>query len=259
MVMLEWTRRLLSRTKLPGRYPAAELSARLFGPSDGWVDGRIGDFDYRFDFHDELQRQMYFGLYDQAETSLMSKLLSAGDVFLDIGANVGYYSLHASHLVGETGQVHAFEPIPNNAERILSTIQRNEIKNVRVNQVAVGESDGTLELYLGDNELGNSGWASIVPSNRRPNLIHVPKLSIDQYVADNDIESIRLIKLDVEGAEPEAIAGMQAQLQRVDAPDLLCEVNPWLLEKRELDSTSITLPLASLGYQLYRSAGGGGG
>jgi FkbM family methyltransferase len=222
----------------------------LFAPATRQVEGQIAGFDFLFDFRDELQKLMYFGLYDQAETALVTRTLRAGDVFLDIGANVGYYSLHASRLVGETGQVHAFEPIAANVQRLLETAQRNGIRNVRVNQAAVGEAAGTLELHLGGEELGNSGWASVVPSQRRPNMLTVPMLAIDPYVVENNIRFIRLVKLDVEGAEPEVIAGMSSLLAGENAPDLLCEINPWLLERRGLDSTSITRPLAARGYRL---------
>ncbi|MCZ2112778.1 MAG: FkbM family methyltransferase [Anaerolineae bacterium] len=249
--MLAFSRSVLSRTRLPGRYPMAELVAKLFAPADKLVEGRIGDFAYQFDFHDELQRQMYFGIYDQAEMALMSEILHPGDVFFDIGANVGYYSFQAASLVGDTGEVHSFEPIPENALKIQTAVERNKLENVHVNQVAVGESEGTLELYLGDEGLGNSGWASIVSSERRPRALSVRMLSIDHYVAENDIGPVRLIKMDVEGAEPEVIAGMKLLLERSDAPYLLCEVNPWLLERRGLDSTAITQPLAAHGYRLY--------
>ncbi len=248
--MLDLTRRILSRTKLPGRYPAAELAARLFAPASKRVEGQIGGFAYQFDFSDELQWQMYFGLYDQAGTTLMSKILRPGDVFFDVGANVGYYALQAARLVGDAGEVHAFEPIPANAERIQTAVQRNGLRNVYLNQVAVGDAPGTLELYLGGEGAENSGWASVVPSERRPIAYNVPKLSLDQYVTERGIKSVRFIKLDVEGAEPDVIAGMEALLERDDAPDLLCEVNPWLLERRGLDSTAITQPLAARGYHL---------
>lgn len=147
--MLALTRSVLSRTNLPGRYPAAELAARLFAPTSKLVEGQIGGFDYQFDFRDELQRLMYFGLYEQAETTLIAGSLRAGDVFLDIGANIGYYSLMASRLVGESGRVYAFEPIPENAHKILAAVQLNGIRNIYVNQSAVGESAGELVLHGG--------------------------------------------------------------------------------------------------------------
>lgn len=243
----------LSRTQLPGRYTAANLLGMLYARRGQEIEGRIGEYVYQFDLSDELQRQMYFGLYDRAEIALMSSVLGQGDTFLDVGANVGYYSLLASQLVGVQGQVHAFEPIPENAERLNSAIQRNSVQNIRVNQMAVGGSEGTLDLHIGDKQLGNSGWASVVASDRRPNVVTVRQVTIDQYLSEHGIDAVRLVKLDIEGAEPEAIAGMGSLLNSAHAPDILVELNPWLLDRRGLDSAAITVPLAAYGYRLFSS------
>ncbi len=249
--MLELTKYLVSHTRLPGRYLAAEFIAKLFEPANKQVEGLVGEFSYLFDFRDELQRLMYFGLYDQAEIDLMKTVLSEGDIFLDIGSNVGYYSLHASSIVGELGQVHAFEPVPENAQKLTTALYNNGIQNTCVNQVAIGETEGTFDLYLGNEGLGDSGWASIVPSKRRLTVLPVRKKAIDQYLFEKGIRSVQFVKIDVEGAEPEVIAGMSLLLKSENAPDVLCEVNPYLLEKRGLSSTAITQPLASHGYHLY--------
>jgi FkbM family methyltransferase len=201
---------------------AAEFSCRFLAPPNKQVAGKIGEYEFLFDFNDELQRQMYFGLYDLQEITLLKKALRPGEVFLDIGANVGYYSLIASSLVGYKGQVHAFEPIPENANKITTALGRNGISNVRVNQVAVGDKDGTFVFYVGNAELSNSGWASIVPSKRRPCTLTVPKISIDRYLYDNEINSVSFLKIDVEGAEPDAIAGMSSLLEQNVAPDIIC-------------------------------------
>jgi FkbM family methyltransferase len=237
--------------QLPGRYLIANLLGRAMSLGSKEVKGQIGDYVYQFDLSDTLQRQMYFGLYDQAEIALMCSILSPGDVFFDIGANVGYYSLVASQIVGASGQIHAFEPIPDNVTRLRSAVQRNEVKNVTINQMAVGESEGVLDLYIGNESLGNSGWASVVFSGRRPDVVTVPQATMDNYISEHGIKSIRLVKLDIEGAEPEAICGMRSVLKSSNAPDILCEVNPWLLERRGLDSRAITLPLAEHGYRLF--------
>lgn len=99
--------------------------------------------------------------------------------------------------------------------------------------------------------LGNSGGASIVPSDRKPVELVVPKLSIDAYLVDEGVQSIRLAKIDVEGSESDVIAGMKSLLAGANPPDILCEVNPWYLNMRGLDSTAITLPLADQGYRLF--------
>lgn len=250
--MLAILREFLSRTSVPGRYVSVHLLAKMYLPGDKQeIDEQIGEYVFRFDFSDELQRQMYFGLYDQAETVLIVSVLALGDVVFDIGANVGYYSMLASQLVGPSGQGHAFEPIRDTAKRLRSAVPCNDIKNIVVNQVAVGTCEGTLDLYVGCQNMGNSRWASVVPSDRRPNVVTVRQRRADEYVAAHGIKTVRLVKLDIEGFEPEAISGMHSLLDRTDAPDILCELNPWLLERRGFDSRAITLPLAAHGYRLF--------
>lgn len=242
---------VFSRTKLPGRYLLANLFGGMLSKFRKEIKGRIGEHVYQFDLADPIQRLMYFGLYEQVEIELMATILKPGDLFLDIGANVGYYSFKAAQFIGANGQVHAFEPVSSNVERFRSAIQRNGIDNIFVNQLAVGEVNGTVTLHLSENSHGNSGWASMVPSDKRPVNKEVRQVTIDHYIQGEGIKSVRLIKIDIEGAEPEAIAGMGQLLVKGDAPEIICELNPWLLERRGLDTTAITQPLAAYGYCQY--------
>ena len=148
MTILKLARTFISRTRLPGRYILAEMAAKLFAPPTGVVEGELGGFRLTLDFSDSIQRQIYFGLYDQPETALLGRLLRPGDVFLDVGANVGYYSLIASQNVGLKGQVHAFEPIAKNVRTLTRTIAENGISNIFVNQVAVGAQAGSLGMVV---------------------------------------------------------------------------------------------------------------
>jgi FkbM family methyltransferase len=252
MKLLDLSRSILSRTQVPGRFILAELASRALAPATKRVEGRIGAYAMTFDFRDLLQRQMYFGLYDQAEIRLLKRLLNPGDTFLDIGANVGYYSLVASQLVGSSGHVHAFEPIAQNADILSRTIRRNDISNITVNQVAVGSHLGLLKLFVADRDLGNSGWASVVPSERRPRHIEVEQIAVDDYLRERNLSKIHLAKLDIEGNEPEALEGMRRTLQGADAPGLLCEVSPFLLERRGMEPRHLLLQLLEYGYELYR-------
>ena len=252
MLALDLVRRLGSKTRLPGRYVLAEIAAKLFMPKSGFLEGHVGMYRVLFDFRDLLQRQMYFELYEQPETRLIHAVLDTGDVFLDVGANVGYYSLLASQIVGDSGQVHAFEPIPQNVVALRRTILANGITNIVVNQVAVGDRPGSLDLFVSDQKVGSSGWASIVPSRRRSKVVTVERMAIDHYVQSGSISRVKLAKLDIEGGELDAFRGMISLLGQPDAPDLLCEVNPHLLEKLGSESRDLTWFLAEQGYVLYR-------
>jgi FkbM family methyltransferase len=251
--LLRLVRKLIRNINLPGRYVLSEVAAKVLVPATGFVEGSIGAYRISCDFRDLIQRQIYFGLYDQAETRLVRKLLKPGDGFFDVGANVGYYSLVASQIIGNSGRVHAFEPIAENVAAFKETITVNSIANIIVNQVAVGAADGSLTLYVGDGRAKSSGWASQVLSESRPKALVVDMISLDGYIQREAIDHIRLVKLDIEGAERDALLGMQALLSQPDAPDLLCEINPYLLGRQNLDSRALTRFLADHGYFLYQA------
>ena len=134
---------------------------------------------------------------------------------------------------------------------IARNIEQNTIQNVILNEIAVSSESGTLTLFLPDVAI-NTGWASIVPSDRRHKELQVPAIALDDYVSRVGVRSPDVIKIDIEGAEPRALAGMGALIRSEGAPDIAVEINSYLLQRSGLDSGAITVPLAQAGYALYR-------
>jgi FkbM family methyltransferase len=255
-LVIDCVRRVIGWRRYPGQYLAADQIGSFLAKLRGPAIGRIADYEVELDLRDELQRQIFFGIYDRPLTNLLKSTLSPGDVFFDIGANVGYFTLLASNLVGDNGHVHAFEPIPQNAEAIRRNVDRNALTNIKIIEAAVSDSGGTLPLFVSDSPK-SSGWASIVPSNSRRRQIQVPKLTLDEYVQRNEKFWPDLIKMDIEGAESFALAGMQHILNSELAPDLVVEVNPYLLDREGLTQDAITTPLLASGYELKTLTAGG--
>ena len=248
-------RRLVNGYRLPGRDVVVELASRLLARRQRLREGKVGAYRVHLDLGDTIQSQVYFGTYETENIALVKRILRPGDVFFDLGANIGHYSLVAAQVVGNSGEVHSFEPIPGNADILQRAIDENSIPNIVLNRAAVGARSGSLTLHIAADDLGNSGWASQVPSPRRPRQINVKMLSLDDYMLAAHLSSFRLLKIDVEGAEPEAFAGAARLLAQPDAPDILCEVNPFLLDRQGLDSRSMTACLAGYGYLLGRVGG----
>ncbi len=224
---MSFAQRVVSDNRLPSRirYLTSVALLQKFVPRTGVRDGVIGHYRMQFDLSDAIQRSMYISTYDLVETRLMKRILRRGDTFIDVGANVGYYSFVASQLVGETGRVHSFEPIGENASTIRQVVERNGLRNIVLNETAVGAAAGAVTLYTGPwAKIGNSGWASRHPHGDLVQPVELPQVSLDDYVGRREIGSVRLVKIDVEGMEPEVLKGMSGLLASPAAPDLICEV-----------------------------------
>ena len=115
------------------------------------------------DTRDVIQRYLYvFGVWEPTITSLVRQHLQPGDVFVDVGANIGYYSLLAAQLVGPTGKVISFEPSPTVRAQLEANIARNHLADrVIVNAAAAGAEPGDVELFLaGEGNLGQTSTRS---------------------------------------------------------------------------------------------------
>jgi FkbM family methyltransferase len=162
--------------------------------------------------------------------------------FIDIGANVGYFTCILARLAGPDGYVVAFEPEPNNLRLLERNIQLNAIRNARVEPVALGNKDDTASLFIYKNS--NQGRHSLVASAGMTQ-IEVPVRRLDDVIRtqDRSFETIDLIKIDVEGYEPFALAGATDSIAK--ARVLALEFSPELIRKTGLDPAAFLSELGS--------------
>ena len=195
---------------------------------------------------------IYLGLINPNETALIGHILSEGDVFIDVGAYVdAWHSLVASKMVGGHGKVYIFEPIFY--RRLENNLKINKLHNVTLNKVAVSDKNGYSFLYK-NNE------ASSLISHQIKN--HLPKIKVkttklDTYVSQNKIKKIKLIKIDVEGAEMKVLKGSKKILNKKNSPDLLVEVVDNLLKDAGNNRVKTISFLKKLGYKVYTITGNG--
>jgi FkbM family methyltransferase len=142
---------------------------------------------------------LHFGVWEPNTSALMEKLLSPGDVCVDIGANVGYDTLLASHLVGPCGSVIAIEASPSIYSLLSRNIRENDASNVRLVHKAVSNQPGMLNLYAGPP--GNRGSSTTLASRNFEFEAAVEALPLDQILTVEERSRVRLIKIDIEGAE----------------------------------------------------------
>ncbi|MEU9111125.1 FkbM family methyltransferase [Streptomyces sp. NPDC048483] len=205
------------------------------------------------DTRDLIQRFIYlFGLWEPHMTHWLERRLRPGDTFVDVGANVGYYSLLASRLVGGTGKVVAIEATPAFHRRVLLHTEMNRCDNVRAINAAVSDEPRKLTFILASSS--NLGAASIVPyEGPAEATFEVDAYPLPDLLAPEEIASARVIKIDVEGAEGAVVRGMAPILEKL-RPDaeITVEVNPERMERLGDSVTELLETMREHGFHTYR-------
>jgi FkbM family methyltransferase len=197
--------------------------------------------------------------YEQAEVRLALSLLREGDVAVDIGAHVGFFTIQLARAVGASGHVYAFEPSEANAGLLTQSIAENGFASrITLERQAVSDRDGQATFLFAERSI-NSGGGFLGDGESAPAGVssrQVRTIRLDGYPIR---QPIRLIKLDVEGAEPAVIAGASALIAR-DRPFILSEVHPEQLARVSGASpASVFAQLAALGMWPHRIAEDGVG
>lgn len=164
-------------------------------------------------------------------------MLRPGVVVWDVGANVGFYTVIAARAVGAVGRVVAFEPLPANVAALRHNLALNDLTNVTVLACAAAAESGELTLTPGDEPT----WARVGGAPGAPGALTVPAFALDDAAAREALPDPDVVKIDVEGAECDVIAGMRRTIARRQ-PVILCEMHGRNAEYATL--------LEGLGYRL---------
>jgi FkbM family methyltransferase len=200
----------------------------------------------------ETSRSIFVtGLYEPNEFFLLSKILKPGMTFVDVGANMGLYTLYAALKVGDRGRVLAIEPSRREVEALKENLEINTLDNVRIWRMAVSDQPSEVELlvaaekYSGHNTLGAFGYDTPLDHTER-----IDAQSLDALVLAEALPQVHFIKMDIEGSELKALRGAALTLQR-DHPVLLLELSDRALQHQNASSADVLALLAQYGYALY--------
>jgi FkbM family methyltransferase len=192
----------------------------------------------------------YFGVWEPHLTRWIARRLSPGDTFIDVGANIGYFSLLASTLVGPSGSVVAIEASPKIFRALRENAARNRATNIRTLNVATSDRAGSLRLFRGPP--GNAGMTTTLEEAGLELECEVEAAPLDALVRPEERRRARVINIDVEGAETAVVEGM-ASLLRSGRPDLeaIVEVHPKLLALRGRRSEDVVRMFGREGFHAY--------
>ena len=213
-------------------------------PRVGIAERRVFGHRVRLDLSDHIQRWIFLGIYEHAPTRIVSEYLRPEMTVVDVGANVGYYTLLALSRIGPRGRVIAVEPAERPRQRLLAAV--DGMTNVTVIPCAVGAERGSGVLYLNrdaDNDTptmvsGHGGIAAAVEIE-----------TLDACLAALGVQNVDLLKLDVEGWEPRVLTGAQSLLARRRIRAILCELNDYWLRAVGTSAEAVHRQILALGFE----------
>ena len=164
-----------------------------------------------FDTRNYIEYKIFAeGYYEQEVTLLMQNYVEIGDTVLDIGANIGVHSLNLSKMVGKSGVVYSFEPIPFLKDKLNLNISLNSFTNISIMPFALSDSNYTIKTAFSQN--GNNGTFFIQNDDSGETEINCVKG--DDWANQQQITNLKLIKIDVEGFEYKVITGLKNTISK---------------------------------------------
>lgn len=211
----------------------------------------LGGLSFECDLKDSIAREVCFtGRYEPQDTALIQALLAQGMTFVDVGANWGYYTLLAAHLVGDGGRVISLEPDPRLFPILMRNVEYNRLENVKALQIAAADEAGVLILSGYNEEDENRGLSRLVeqaePSER---AFQVQGRAIDEALDEHGIGEVHLLKMDIEGAEELALRGMTRGLSSHRFQRILLELHPAMLAERGIRTEDVLALMLKAGYE----------
>ena len=225
--------------RVHGRTFLMEVAPNLLVPAD------LDDYMVAWCFIGALKTDKSF--------QLSHSFIQPGDTVIDIGANIGLWLLSVVGRAGPTADIHAFEPVPANFDRLTSNLDLNRLKGVKCCRLALSDHCGTTTFYAASN--GNSGGAALTRRSGIDQPITTNLETLDNYCAEQNIERVDFIKIDVEGGELLVFQGGKKLLSSEEAPILFFEVSKPLSASFDSSPLRVKSLLNSYGYQFFRYNG----
>ena len=276
---------ILMLSSTPGRLTARIAAPPVMSPFPGWFlgAGQSADLASRFrksvwrllrsplqiewleglrltlDPGNEICQSIFVtGRYEPNEFSWLGRVLKPGMAFVDVGANLGVYTLFAARRVSDNGRVIAIEPSSREMQALRGNVELNSLTNVSLVNVAVSDHAGEIELlvasarHAGHNTVGAFGYDTQLEKREKVRVERV-----DDILESASVRRVDVIKMDIEGAEFAALRGATATLER-HRPTLLLELSDRALIPQKASSAEVLAFLESYGYETYAFDGTSG-
>lgn len=200
---------------------------------------------------DLLQQHIFtYGYYEKAATEMWKHCIKTAKTVVDIGANVGYYSIITAKYGPKDVQIYSFEPMTQTNKRAWDNIKLNSFNNIHLQKLAVSDTVKKETIALGEE--ANWGGSKIVHEAVSDNVHseQIETITLDAFVQEKSIKQIDVIKMDIEGYEPFALKGMKESLTKFK-PLVFIEIEEVLLSKFNYKAEDVFQYFWDLGYSAY--------
>jgi FkbM family methyltransferase len=203
---------------------------------------------YELDLNEMIDSTLYFeGVWERRATFTIATLLRPGMTVLDVGANMGYFTLTFAKLVGETGKVVAFEPTAWAVAKLRRNIDLNRFANIEVEKMALSDAPANREITASERAF-KASWT--FSGDQRPGTERVRFLPLDTFVRETGLAAVDFVKIDVDGNEYRVILGARETL-RTHRPIMLLEIGRMTMDVVEDRPEDLVALLTGLGYSFF--------
>ena len=260
------TYEFLSRTplrKVPGMLLISNLIFRFVWPNRDIIEVQgnkmvVNVNDPNPNLRKTFQAYAMDQVHEETTTKLFKHIIKEGDTVVDLGANIGYFSIIAAKKSGPKGKVLSFEPEPNNFKYLKKNIEVNDFENVTPIQGAISDKNGEIDLFICEYDSGHhtinqfQGIEAIARGRKsKEKTIKIKTWKLDDYLNNQNVKSVDVMKIDIEGSEGLALKGMQKTL-KLPGINIFIEYYPALLKSM---GTDLKLHIESLlndyGFKVY--------
>jgi FkbM family methyltransferase len=250
----EWVHWLARATRRFQPKGIDRIVRMLYPPGNDRPIRSVVDYDDGLLFHCDTQSFLewyifFYGAFRPEVSRLINRMLRPGQVAIDIGANVGMHSVIMANRVGPTGHVVVFEPDPHPMGRLRRNMALNGIDWVTTVEAAVSARSETRTFYLHDDSIGNFANASLVAANvgKQTASVEMQVVSIDEWMRDNPLPRVDVVKLLAQGEEYNALQGMRGLIER-DRPKIFFLYEPSYWQRQDLELMDAVKFFAGHGY-----------
>lgn len=222
---------------LPKALVPTKMKATIFG------------FPTTLNLREGIQRTMFMGTYERPQTEWFRRCILPGDVVVDVGASFGHYTALAASLVGSGGKVYAFEPSPMPSATIAKMVENSGAKQIILTRAALGAQKGAVDLLLPSKDSALH-TPSIFASDPAFTAHRIEVMTLDDFAEEKKIGRIKLIKIDVEGYEPDVLVGMNRLFAERRVENIVIEFNSGWLEKNGTTPEELEKKIEALGFDV---------